>query len=830
MKCFIKWSLGLIVLTSYSATAQFIINNGIPITNSAYIITNGDWQNNGSVRNDGTIFTTQTWVNTGTFDNASTGGFIIDFSNDDNFQAGSNTAYMGFFEKRGARDLLLTGSIMVKNVLTLKSGQIKIESPQDSLMFRSSATVIAEGGALVNGPMARSGAGSFTFPVGIDGYSMPVKFQQANSAWIGVKLEPAPGGLTSGEGVTAVTGFPYVWQVTKANATDTVQYIEVQVPDVLAPLTNGVVARRTSENQLEGLGLRVAETVGPTKRYRSYVGGLKGAFTLAQGYAFTTLNDSIELAKLFEFTGGNNWTKKANWLQGTSPITTWQGITVKGGRVTSVILRDANIVGTIPASFTNVAALQTLDVANNFISTIPIFTSMPAITTVNVSNNKLQFKDLEDNQSLIVVDKVDYANQKPVTDPTYNELPVNSDTTMTVTVAGTKNKYQWYRNGVAIPGATADTYIVDPINRSTMGDYVLEITNEVIADTLYSSVHTVEATANISGKLKFGANNVQAGRMQLLRVTEIGSKYDTIRFDNQGNRVISGGQAGVAVSSTGDYSFKKVLLRDYVVNGFPDISIAAYERTVPTWYTQSIYWEEADTLELADNIPVVPGGPGLDITAVTRPDDPTGGQGFISGTFYEDIPEDGRVTAKGRVKGSPVTVRRVERAGRGKDEVLSLVAYTFTNELGVFNFSALDAGDVEYRLNLQYPGYPMDEDSYITILLKENIFDRQVGVEAEVIAGKINVRKLIITGWEEEVHSMTAYPNPTAEYVYIKGKAQGQVQFKLMDSNGRMLGVNTRWDEARGEHELDVRQLKPGTYFLGIATGSKVEQLRIVVK
>ncbi|MDZ7648398.1 MAG: carboxypeptidase-like regulatory domain-containing protein [Cytophagales bacterium] len=57
--------------------------------------------------------------------------------------------------------------------------------------------------------------------------------------------------------------------------------------------------------------------------------------------------------------------------------------------------------------------------------------------------------------------------------------------------------------------------------------------------------------------------------------------------------------------------------------------------------------------------------------------------------------------------------RRVERAGRTEDDDLTLIAHTFTNEDGEFVFGKLDPA--LYRLNLQYPGYPMDTTSYIDI-------------------------------------------------------------------------------------------------------------------
>jgi hypothetical protein len=228
---------------------------------------------------------------------------------------------------------------------------------------------------------------------------------------------------------------------------------------------------------------------------------------------------------------------------------------------------------------------------------------------------------------------------------------------------------------------------------------------------------------------------------------------------------------------------------------------------------------------------------GLDIVSETRPEHPTIGQGILTGTFFETLPDGGRINKKGKVVSAGVTVRRAERTGRGKEEIIfTLVDYIFTNDEGEFTFDHLDEDDddsdtVEYRLNLQYPGYPMDDNlkSYSTVKIVDNLFGRQVSVEAEVIGGKIFVRKLVITGWEEENHTLQAYPNPTVEYVYITNSGENYT-FTMIDPNGKKLTVATIWDTHARQWEIDVRELKPGVYILQIDQQGKTEKLRIVVK
>ena len=56
--------LSCLSLYSYG---QFVTNtNGITITNSTVLSTNGSWQNSGSFLNNGKIITSESWTNSGT--------------------------------------------------------------------------------------------------------------------------------------------------------------------------------------------------------------------------------------------------------------------------------------------------------------------------------------------------------------------------------------------------------------------------------------------------------------------------------------------------------------------------------------------------------------------------------------------------------------------------------------------------------------------------------------------------------------------------------------------------------------------------------------------
>ncbi|HEY3430377.1 MAG TPA: leucine-rich repeat domain-containing protein, partial [Cyclobacteriaceae bacterium] len=524
-----KYLAIILVCISPWVQAQFVNNTGIVMTNSADLYTNGDWQNSGVIRNNGKITTSESWQNAGTMDVNSWGGFVLQYGEDKMFSAGTNSVRMGFIQKEGMAQAVITGKVTVIDSLKILSGTIRMNSAADTLGF-SSAWVYAANGSYVDGPMARFGAGTFSFPLGRLGQSLPIKFYNSTSSRVGVVVEAAPGGFDVGEAVESLTSFPYAWRTVKTLAADTASYVEVKVSDPLvAGVPNPIIAKKVAGlNQFEGMGSRLISSDGTNTTVRSYSRGLQGLFTIANGYAGNMLGDSTELVALYNATAGANWTNKTNWR--ATPVANWFGVTEKGGRVTRVIMPNNNITGSVPSTIVNMNALKVMNVASNIITDIPDFTALPALTTLDVSGNNLDFGSLESNASLI---GVNYVNQAPVNAPLNVEVPVNTNYQISIPVEGTNNAYRWKFKGQEIPGAITDTYTIVGIKKATMGDYVMEITNPLVPGlVLTSSNQRVLATADIAGTMFVNPTTpASAGTMRLLKVTTTGS-YDTIRVQS----------------------------------------------------------------------------------------------------------------------------------------------------------------------------------------------------------------------------------------------------------------------------------------------------------
>jgi len=350
-------------------------------------------------------------------------------------------------------------------------------------------------------------------------------------------------------------------------------------------------------------------------------------------------------------------------------------------------------------------------------------------------------------------------------------------------------------------------YTIQSINRSNMGNYTCEITNPTLPGLLLTTANQrVLATATLQGRLLVDENKPATVGDMILYKVKSGA------FDTTATR---------SINPDGTYLIEKVILDDYQLLGYADT--LAHKDALPTYYVKTIYWEEADTLFVEDNLN------DLDIVSVFKPSPPNAGIGEILGFFSEEANTGGRTKKNGRVKNSGASLRRVEKTNRPKDTELTLVAYTFTNEDGEFVFSKLVPG--VYRLNLQYPGFPMDTTSFIDITIGTGLFDKQVAVEAQVINNKIVVTKRIITGWEESDALYSVYPNPVNDVIRIhkKSGATQRLSIELLNNNGQVIAAPLRYENGNDEWVLNVVKLTVGYYLVKVKDGDSDRILRVVI-
>ncbi len=778
--------------------AQFITNSGIVIHNGADVMVNGDWSNASGtlIINNGVIRTSEDFVNNGSLDPASTGGFVLNFSVNKNFQPGGSN--MGFLHKTGSGNAMVTGTIGIRDSLTLKNGIIQMVNPSDTLALRANAVVFPSVGSYVEGLVSNAGTGNKLFPLGRDNYYLPLLMHRANAKKLTASVIPVPAGITAGPGLDSLINFPYAWKVAKQLSTDTAAYVEVNYPSALPTSATAIIAKEIPGLKFASMGARLATNAAGRATVRSYSRAAQGLFTVAAGFQQDFVTDSLALVTLYNSTGGSTWTNRTNWL--TGHVDTWSGVTVNGQSITAVALNGRGLINAVPDQLVDIASLQTLNLSGNALTAIPDFKLNDEITSLNVSNNKLTFASLEPNAS---VPGLIYSGQATLGSPSTTTVEVGTPVTLNVNAGGQSSVYQWKRNGVNVPGATNPTLEIPALGKSTMGDYVAEVTNPLLPGlTLKSAVQKTQAYADIAGKLYIEPTVAAThGTLRLYQVKT--TKFEVVDT--------------VFVNSDGSYLFDNVILDNYQVLGFADT--LTYERALPTYYESTIFWEEADTVFLENHVS------NLNIVSALEPL-PSSGHGFIAGFLEEEVP-DGRAMKPKRVAGAGVSVRRVENTGRGKGEVLTLVAYVFTDENGEFTLPNLSPAN--YRLNIQYPGYPMDETSFITVPIGTGL-QSQVSVEAHVQEGKINVRKMIITGFDDsEKFQVKVFPNPAIDVIHLEFDETSPD--RTIDMTG-LSGNGVMAEKADGKNaDIIVRQLPKGLYVLRIRQGSAtVKTLKVSIE
>lgn len=163
------------------------------------------------------------------------------------------------------------------------------------------------------------------------------------------------------------------------------------------------------------------------------------------------------------------------------------------------------LTGSIPSSFGNLVNLQGLGVSNNRLNgTIPIvIANLPNLISWHFHNNRFHFEDFENEHTTYIdlLNSYGYAPQAKVDQEETLSVAENGNITLTSTaLTSLNNSYQWYKDGVAIAGATNKDLVISNATSGDAGVYYFEATNSVVTGlTLTRNDITLEVTADACG-------------------------------------------------------------------------------------------------------------------------------------------------------------------------------------------------------------------------------------------------------------------------------------------------------------------------------------------
>ncbi len=220
----------------------------------------------------------------------------------------------------------------------------------------------------------------------------------------------------------------------------------------------------------------------------------------------------------------------------------------------------------------------------------------------------------------------------------------------------------------------------------------------------------------------------------------------------------------------------------------------------------------------------------MNVAMVLDPDVTTG-PGAVGGFFEEDIPDEGRIEARRRVRRVGVAMRRRRSSGRVEDDEFELVAYTQTDDEGRFSFDNLPAG--VYRISFEFPGVPIDETSFVEFEISEE--DDRTSISLEAVAtddGTIVVTDVTPDPVSVKDHLsslLKIYPNPASEFVTvdISQLAGNEIVMELVDNSGKKVFSEKLVKNEKGTASVDLNKIEKGVYFIRIRSSDSAETSNI---
>ncbi len=509
-------------------------------------------------------------------------------------------------------------------------------------------------------------------------------------------------------------------------------------------------------------------------------------------FSFGLRRDSVVLATIYQQMGGTNWVSGTDsWL--TNPnVGQWFGVELNNNlRVNKLLLPSNGLTGNLPATIAELTKLDTLDIRDNAIRSLPKLSNLPEIDHVDAAENKLGFASIIRNLDL---PSFEYDPQKAIGDVLQDTIQKGEDYRLEVDISGQDNSYQWSYKGVELEGATNKAYVIPAINFDNMGEYSVVATNPGVPGlTLTSETQTVLASASITGIAEIDAGLLPAGEATLYQIQE--GPFDSVF---------------TSTVAAGDYELTKIVLGDYILR-VRDVAVGQY---LQTYFSSAETWSLGDTIRLRDNLenvdtrminvpaPIVPDPANTNVvTGILEIDTDN-----FPGLF--DDPAGGRQNARRRVKRAGCAFNRARFVDRGEDEIFELIAYRETDDNGEFSFE--DLPDGLYRINFDFPGIPTDPNSFVEFELGANgqLTNNTIRLAAEVEPQGIVVTKVEETGiLNPLIGDFTVYPVPYDQELTVRFDlrrfATRSVMIEMVNMDGRLL-LQQSTQAVRGLNEVAI--------------------------
>ncbi|TGV01071.1 leucine-rich repeat domain-containing protein [Flavivirga rizhaonensis] len=189
----------------------------------------------------------------------------------------------------------------------------------------------------------------------------------------------------------------------------------------------------------------------------------------------------------------------SNQLSGSIPV--------ELGNLTNLIslyLISNQLSGSIPVELENLTNLQQLFFNSNQLSgNIPSgISNITTLTGLQFFSNKFTFSNFENEHNTYTANLTTYIyNPQAKVDQVETPTAIlGTSYTFTTSLSSANNSYQWYKDGVAITGATSKDYTINSVAQTDAGVYHVLATNSIVTGlTLERNTITLAVTADTCG-------------------------------------------------------------------------------------------------------------------------------------------------------------------------------------------------------------------------------------------------------------------------------------------------------------------------------------------
>ncbi|MFT6855365.1 MAG: hypothetical protein ACJA0X_001339, partial [Cyclobacteriaceae bacterium] len=532
--------------------------------------------------------------------------------------------------------------------------------------------------------------------------------------------------------------------------------------------------------------------------------------------------DSITLNQLYDDLNGESWINTtADWK--TLTLAKRTEVTVTGDRVIALDLSEKGITGALSPSILLLNALTSLNLSENGFNELLSLNSLTALTNLNVSSNALDFSDLL-LVSNFLSNPTDFSPQAAITTVPSDSIPAGSPFILETFTATTGNSYNWILSNIltkntTIATTTANSLLLESLSFDNMGTYKVEITNSALPGMILEGEEIViAATANLTGTIQ-GINEqpLLGGNVRFYQIIEVDTGYFNARsvpVTNgvfAANNLVIGKYLAITDSEQRDADNKIIYL--------------------PTYYRGTDLWAEADTILLFSDQDVND----YKMQFFPPPLSPDDGEGVVSGAVASDF-DGGRLLERRKVKKAGCSVRRFRASGRElQDGNWEIMAYVETNDNGEFEFNFLPPGT--YRFNIEFPGIPMDPDSFVEFEIGGNGFDaNNFKLEAFITANGIEVTRVdLLSIYDQGFKALSIYPNPAKDYLTIAYDRLLSSSYivEIHNLQGKLIHQEKLTDGFEQKVEIPVSHLEDGIYlvtFKQLGSKNATLNMKIVVK